>query len=187
MIFLNSSIVLIPKPGNLFKNYDPDGAIVKKYTNEFGFEFSPNKLTFQVDAKLDLLSHLKDKVIEYCNSYIECKALQAIGTNFLLANVDIQYEAICKKFIMESNKLPKFQDTIPSIHSISSQYKVSKDEFFNFKIHRAEDTQKNQQPIAVFDINIHHNLNEIHKDGLCEIITNLSDRYNQIKQFIRSF
>ena len=186
MIFLNSSIVLIPKPGHLFNNYDPETS-VKKYTTEVVFEFNPNKLKFQVDAKLNLLSYLKDKVIEYCDKYIECKNLQAIGVNFLLANIELQYEIICKKFIVESSKLPKFQSTSPDVHNISSQYKISKNEIFNFKIHRAENTQKNQQPIPVFDINIHHDLNNISKDHLYKIIKGLPDRYNQMEQFIGSF
>lgn len=185
MIFLNSSMVFLAKPGESFDNPDVEGVTQKKYPNNVILTFDPNKLIFQVQGQLELLNHLKQQVTDYCDKNSVYSKLQAIGINFLMAKHKVEYEAIYKKFNIELEKLPKFKDKTPSFQNISFQYKVSENETTNIIIQKAENTNRVQKPIPVFDINTHYNLSNFSEDNIKEIIAGTTELYNQVSSFIR--
>ncbi|MDE0152042.1 MAG: hypothetical protein OXK80_06085 [Bdellovibrionales bacterium] len=184
MIFLNSSMVLLAKPGESFDNPDVEGVTQKKYPNNVILTFNPNKLIFQVQGQSELLIHLKQQVTDYCGKNGVYSKLQAIGINFLIAKHKVEYEAIYKKFNIESEKSPRFKDKTPSFQNISFQYKVSENETINIIIQKAEDTNRVQKPIPVFDINAHYNLNNFSEDNIQKIIASIEKLYNQVSSFI---
>jgi len=184
MIFLNSSMVFLAKPGEHFDNSDSEGATQKTYPNNVTLTFDPNKLIFQVQGKHELLAHLREQTANYCEKNSVYLKLKAIGINFLIAKHKVEYETIYKKFILEPENLPKFKNTTPSFPHISLQYKFSENATTNITTQKAEDANRVQKPILIFDINTHYDLNNSNKDDIKKIITGTEELYHQVSLFI---
>lgn len=181
MTFINSSIVLLAKHNVSFSNPDSEGATEKTYPNGVSMRFTNNKLVFQVNERDSLLPSLKKQTIDYCDKHQVYGQVQATGINFIIADVNLEYDNVLNTYINHS--FPKFKGKELKFLNISFQYDVSEDKKTNIKLAKALDAKGVKKAITIFDINIHYKSSSS-ADDIKNITENITKDYNEMKKFV---